>query len=291
MNFMIIKTWINLCIGIFVFLPSGTLLAQNPSAPKSYSSNYYPELVRKDKPVAYWRMDLDNNGMMFNSVATAPELRGKLVGEVEVSSGPTGPEHPKFGAAENTALEIPNAGGHITVDDPGDNSPLDFTLGDSITIEAWVQLWSVGGYRYIVGKGRTGNPEFPAENHNYSLRIAERVRFHFSIAASIPKGNRTITAGRQMKEWEVSDGWHHIALTYTFGKTKSIRGYIDGKPVSGKWDMAGDTGAKPVVDNDQLWIGSALSANPNSTLKGPSMRLRFIVKRYQQKLCSTIFVH
>ena len=64
MNSMIIKIGINLCIGIFAFLPSGTLLAQNPSAPKSYSSNYYPELVRKDKPVAYWRMDLDSNGMM-----------------------------------------------------------------------------------------------------------------------------------------------------------------------------------------------------------------------------------
>ncbi len=268
MNFMIIKTWINLCIGIFAFLPSGTLLAQNPSAPKSYSSNYYPELVRKDKPVAYWRMDLDNNGMMSNSVATAPELRGKLVGEVEVSSGPTGPEHPKFGAAENTALEIPNAGGHITVDDPGDNSPLDFTLGDSITIEAWVQLWSVGGYRYIVGKGRTGNPEFPAENHNYSLRIAERGALSFLYRGIDSEGKQNYHRWTSNEGVGVSDGWHHIALTYTFGKTKSIRGYIDGKPVSGKWDMAGDTGAKPVVDNDQLWIGSALSANPNSTLKG-----------------------
>ena len=212
MNFMIIKTWINLCIGIFAFLPSGTLLAQNPSAPKSYSSNYYPELVRKDKPVAYWRMDLDNNGMVSNSVATAPELRGKLVGEVEVSSGPTGPEHPKFGAAENTALEIPNAGGHITVDDPGDNSPLDFTLGDSITIEAWVQLWSVGGYRYIVGKGRTGNPEFPAENHNYSLRIAERGALSFLYRGSDSEGKQNYHRWTSNEGVGVSDGWDILRI-------------------------------------------------------------------------------
>ena len=112
--------------------------------------------------------------MMFNSVATAPELRGKLVGEVEVSSGPTGPEHPKFGAAENTALEIPNAGGHITVDDPGGG---DFTLGDSITIEAWVQLWSVGGYRYIVGKGRTGNPGFQLKTITTRCELQNAVPF------------------------------------------------------------------------------------------------------------------
>ena len=38
-------------------------------------------------------------------------------------------------------------------------------------------------------------------------------------------------------------------------------------PANGIWPET-RAAAKPVVDNDQLWIGSALSANPNSTLKG-----------------------
>lgn len=51
---------------------------------------------------------------------------------------------------------------------------------------------------------------------------------------------------------------HHVAVTYVFGEPDSIRGYIDGKPVKGRWDMAGPTTKRPIVDDDELWIGSAM---------------------------------
>ncbi len=242
--------------------------AQQPTGSKVYSPDYYSQLILQDKPVAYWRMDLDDEGFMRNTISEQAQLRGKLVGEVEVSAGPQAPNHPKFSDADNPALEIPNAGGMIQVDDPGDESVLDFDLGDSITIEAWVQVWTVGGFRYIVGKGRTGNKGFPAENQNYSLRLAERGSISFLYRSVDADGKQVYHRWTSNTGVGVSDGWHHIGVTYTFGKTGSLKGYIDGKPVTGKWDEAGDTGARPVVDNDQLWLGSALSGGPNSTLMG-----------------------
>ena len=255
-------------LSVCVLLFARYAWAEDTTEVKKYSSEFYPQLIHNDKPVAYWRMDLDEQGLMRNSIAQHAELRGALVGEVEVSAGPQAPTHPKFGESKNVALEIPNAAGVIKVNDPGDDSVLDFDLGDSITIEAWVQAWSVGGFRYIVGKGRTGNAGFPAENQNYSLRLAERGAITFLFRSVDDDGKQ------QYHRWTsdigigVSDGWHHVGITYTFGKVGSIKGYIDGKPVAGKWDEAGDAAKRPVTDNDQLWIGSALSAKPNSTLMG-----------------------
>ncbi len=48
----------------------------------------------------------------------------------------------------------------------------------------------------------------------------------------------------------------------------SIRGFIDGEPVSGKWDMGGPTESAPVVDNDELWIGSGAGGSAGSTFRG-----------------------
>ena len=256
---------------IALILLSGFLTgiqAQEIGEKKSYSADFYPKLVMQDQPIAYWRMNLDAQKFIKNSVAQHAELKGKLIGEIEASIGPRAPEHPKFGEDSNEALEIPNAGGHIEVDDPGDQSPLDFTIGDSITIEAWVQVWSIGGYRYIVGKGRTGNQGFPAENQNYALRLNENAAISFLYRGVDETGKQEYHRWTSEMNVGVSDGWHHIAVTYTFGKTGSLQGYIDGKSVKGKWDLAGDTGTAPVVDNDQLWIGSALSSKPASTLMG-----------------------
>ena len=63
-------------------------------------------------------------------------------------------------------------------------------------------------------------------------------------------------------------GWHHLALTYTFGKGDSLKGYIDGVSVKGAWDMGGKSDAAPVVDDDDLWIGSAMGGKLDSTLHG-----------------------
>ncbi len=38
--------------------------------------------------------------------------------------------------------------------------------------------------------------------------------------------------------------WHHVAVSYTFGESDSIRGYVDGEEVKGAWDMGGATAAR-----------------------------------------------
>ena len=83
--------------------------AEDTTEVKKYSSEFYPQLIHNDKPGAYWRMDLDEKGWLRNSVTQHAELRGALVGEIEVSAGPQAPTHPKFGDSKNDILEGLNA--------------------------------------------------------------------------------------------------------------------------------------------------------------------------------------
>ena len=229
---------------------------------------HYSELILPDKPIAYWQMQSNKQGQIQNHLAIAQPLIATSKGEISTANGPTAPIHPGFGADKNPALGIPNSAGYLVVDDPGDNSPLDFASGDDITIEAWISPAKLSGFHYIVGKGRTGRSGFPAENHNYALRLTASGNLTFLFRS------RTNTGEEQWHRWTstesiiAGDGWHHVAVTYTFGKAQNIHGYIDGQRAYGKWDLGGDTGAPPVVDNDQLWIGSAMGGNPNSTFQG-----------------------
>ena len=70
--------------------------------------------------------------------------------------GPRPPEFPDF-EPTNTAVRLDGRGAHFRFPDPGDNSPFDFTNGDTITLEAWVKLEDIrpGENLYVIGKGRT----------------------------------------------------------------------------------------------------------------------------------------
>ncbi|NDE99275.1 MAG: hypothetical protein EB034_13515, partial [Verrucomicrobia bacterium] len=47
-----------------------------------------------------------------------------------------------------------------------------------------------------------------------------------------------------------------------------MKGYLDGVEVKGKWDMGGQSHAAPVVDDDEVWIGSSMGAQAGSTFNG-----------------------
>lgn len=75
-------------------------------------------------------------------------------------------------------------------------SPFDFTNGDAITVEAWVQVGSLKGGEnvYVIGKGRTGLSGFAADNQNWALRVRETkgkggISFLF---ATVPGSDREI---------------------------------------------------------------------------------------------------
>jgi hypothetical protein len=190
--------------------------------------------------------------------------------------GPRPPEYPDFEPG-NTAVKLDGKGAHLSIADSGPQSPFDFTAGDSITLEAWVQVDDIrsGENLYVICKGRTGAPGFSAENQNWALRIAERdgkAGLGFLFASSPNSGNPK--GGSPWHRWTSDSGfkpgrnWHHVAITYKFGDSSSLRGWIDGKPQTGKWDMGGATNDAPAVDDDAVWIGSAQSGAASSSFRG-----------------------
>lgn len=229
----------------------------------------YPALITGDKPVAYWRFDDAHDCCADSKVG---ELQARLgTGVSLIVPGPRPPEFPAF-AAENLAAEmsVPGQDAVLRVKDPGPNSVLDFTNGDTITIEAWVQCR--GPLRDqqpapIVGKGRTGNPGFPRDNENWALSlIGDGKLAHASFTFHTAAG----TAHRWVSEsaFATGENWHHTAITYQFGKPDSIRAWIDGKASAGAWEKGRTTTEPPVVDDDEVWIGSTLGAKAEHTFPG-----------------------
>lgn len=186
--------------------------------------------------------------------------------------GPRPPSYPDFDTA-NTAVKFDGQGAYYSYDDPGHLSPFDFTNGDSITIEAWVNARDLkdGENLYIMGKGRTGNPEFAPDNQNWALRLrGVKGKACASFLFATPsKGSKS-----HWHRWTTADGfiprtgWHHVAVTYEFGKPESVQGWIDGKQLPGNWDMGGPTTLAPVVDDDSVWIGSSLGGSASNSFRG-----------------------
>ncbi|MEI7686054.1 MAG: DUF1553 domain-containing protein [Planctomycetota bacterium] len=184
-----------------------------------------------------------------------------------------GQEFPALDAA-NKAAFFTGKGVYLKVREKDIEGNLRFDSESSITLEAWVNPASLGdkAFMYIVGKGRTDNPGFAAENQNYALRLAgvqgeARVSFLFRSAktAELDGAMHRWTANAGFK---IGSGWHHVAVSYTFGRPDSLRGYLDGAPVAGVWDMAGATTRAPVVDGDDVWIGSAKKGAPGNSFHG-----------------------
>ena len=75
----------------------------------------YEELILSKTPIAYWRMELDEDGYFLDRVRSTHPALGTPVGEVKTASGPQGPTHPGFGTEKHSALVIPNSSGHIEI--------------------------------------------------------------------------------------------------------------------------------------------------------------------------------
>ena len=203
---------------------------------------------------------------------------GELAGDASIA--PIGPTSTYFeGMPEtNHALRLDGRGSHVRVEDEADHGSLKFGLGDSITIEAWVRSDAVASGRnvYVIGKGRTYQSESrrgeSRENQNYALRLRgvggdARLSFLFR---SVPRDDDPSEYHRWTSKvgFRPDGDWHHVAVSYTFGEPKSVRGYVDGKPVVGSWDMGGETDRAPVVDDDEVWIGSSMGGNRSSSFRG-----------------------
>jgi hypothetical protein len=215
-------------------------------------------------PVAHWGFGTEERSQLLPVGGVQRDL-----------PGPRPPEFPDFDA-DNTAVKLDGTGSHFVAPDPGDNSPFDFTNGDAITLEAWVNPTDArdGENLYVVGKGRTGDPAFAKDNQNWAMRLrvtGELAHASFLFATPHEPGEPegafwhrwTSTAG-----FAPNSGWHRIAISYRFGESETIVGWVDGKRTKGTWDMGGATSKPPVVDNDAIWIGSSLGGRPTNSFRG-----------------------
>ncbi len=251
---------------------AGWLAQVGPEAPMV--TRRIADLVLNDEPVAYWRLNLPEGASVVPNLAMPGELNGRVHKVTFNRPGPPPEQFPDF-EPENTSAEFDGRNDYLIVNDPGANSPFDFTLGDSITLEAWINPRSIrdDGQVYIVGKGRTKNAGFPAENHNWGLRIRGeedlcKLSFIFRDIDNRSGLREDWHRWVSVPGFEPNSGWHHVAVTYTFGKPESLRGYINGEEVEGFWDYGGASTQAPVVDDDEVWIGSALGGQGSSTFDG-----------------------
>lgn len=256
-----------------------TPAAQNDTddAPQS-SLGAYAELVADDEPVAWWRFSKNNGGVpggwaqaRSKSKPLAVFAETQIVGDAVTDLGPQPPVFPLFTAGD-TAAKF-DGKSYLRLADPGDNSPFDFKNGDSITLEAWVSPSKLGEGQqvYIIGKGRTGNRGVARDNQNWALRIAgagEQAKISFLFRGETNKTQDDWHRWNSTASFSVGKGWHHLAVSYQFGEPKSIRGYIDGKPTGGDWDYGGPSAEAPVVDNDEIWLGSASAGNAGNSYQG-----------------------
>jgi len=233
----------------------------------------YQDKVAADRPAAYWRFNNAASSEYVSSVGAA--LPAKVEGTIEAVAGPAAEVFPDF-AGDNQAIQFGGEGAMLRIADPGANSALDFGLNDSITLEAWIRCDKLadGQQAYIIGKGRTQNPGVISNNQNWALRLRGQgglacVNFLFR-----DERNRSEAGDEDWHRWTASAGfkpgadWHHVAVTYTYGKPDSIRGFIDGTPVGGNWDMGGPTALGPVMDDDEVWIGTSMGRSPSATING-----------------------
>ncbi len=177
--------------------------------------------------------------------------------------GPRPLEFPAMSEA-NTAIRLAGQGSYLSLGDPGPGSPYDFSNGDAITIEGWVNPDDLreGQPIYLIGKGRTNSPQFARDNQNWALRLvgeSGEVKLSFLFAT------KPVANGSHWHRWTSQQGfpartgWHHVAVAYRFGEPQTIRGWVNGKPVGGVWDMGGATSEPPVVDDDEIRIGNGYS--------------------------------
>ncbi|MEX1039309.1 MAG: DUF1553 domain-containing protein [Pirellulaceae bacterium] len=188
-------------------------------------------------------------------------------------AGPRPPSFPDF-PANNMAVQLDGSGARLTLADPGSDSPFDFSNGDEITLEAWIKVRDIreGQNAYIIGKGRTGRAGHSLNNQTWSLRVRQlegQIRLSFLFCTRLDGATDD-----DWHRWTTSSGlildndWHHVAITYRFGEPESITGWIDGGKIPGFWDAGGPTQKPPVVDDDEIWIGSSIGGGNGVSFRG-----------------------
>lgn len=246
--------------GVLIFCFGLAVVATDPDSPTSGEPQNDSLPVQKSEAttVARWTFD-------------GPQDPGKGDGIV-LDAGPRPPTYPGF-AAENRAASFAD-GARVVLPDDGPDGVLRFTQGETLTLEAWVRVRDLepGQYAYLIGKGRSGKHGLPEKNQNYALRLkggADGARVSFLFASQAEKAKPG-----EWHRWNSTDAfvvgssWHHVAVSYTFGKPNGIQAFVDGREMAGRWDLGGPTARPPVTDADDVLLGSGNSGAANNRFNG-----------------------
>ncbi len=235
-------------------------------------SSAYDKVVLADQPDVWWSFD---DAAPLKPFVKTGLLDVRVEGGVSLKQPGPGSAASVLFSSENRGLEFNGKKSVIKVTDPGSKSVLDFDKGEALTLEAWVKIKSIsdGRYVYVVGKGRTNNKGVAAGNQSYALRLEGRGG-KASVSFLFRNREDAAPASGDFHRWTTTTGflpdsqWHHVAVSYRFGTKDSVRGYIDGRELTGEWDLKGATDKAPVVDDDELWIGSSMGVSEASTFEG-----------------------
>ncbi|MEX2358823.1 MAG: DUF1553 domain-containing protein [Pirellulaceae bacterium] len=187
-------------------------------------------------------------------------------------AGPRSPEFPDL-SSDNQAAHLDGKGASLLALGAGEKGDFQFKNGETITIEAWVNPTSIasGNQVYVVSKGRTGMQKEKYANQNWSLRMYGQnsvAHLDFLFTTRVDKQEPQWHRWRSTAGFTIASGWHHVALSYEFGNPDSMRGWINGIPTDGEWGLTGPTTDPPVVDDDDVWLGTSMGRKASVSFHG-----------------------
>jgi len=206
-------------------------------------------------------------------------------------AGPRAPEYSGM-PSSNVAGEFSSAKDAIEIK-PSHNQLIKVGDGESITMEAWVRIKSLkdGEMPYLIGRGRDGNES----TQNYAMRLkgdtnGAQLGFLFCSEGEADSGDREFHRWWSNATFK-SNGWHHVALVYTFGKGDSLRAYIDGQLTKGTWDIGGKTDRAPVVKAESnLTIGTGYLKGSGQTFHGWLDDVRIYREALSEEILKSRFI-
>jgi hypothetical protein len=227
------------------------------------------ELVTLDKPVAYWRFD-DALDCCAQEATFQHELKASKSHSISLNEpGPRSPKFPGFDAY-NLAADFTGASepAFLRVKDPGPKSVLDFAKGDAFSAEAWAQCQGLrdGQDVIVVSKGNAANETWSVRLRGARVDGAPVARFVFSFHDDNPDAEAPAHRWTSTRGFTPGEDWHHIAVTYTFGKPESMKAWINGVELEGKWSAPSERG--PRQSDEDLWIGGDAGVNPETQFPG-----------------------
>lgn len=215
-------------------------------------------------PILEWRFDGESQSGVWEGKFGTP------------ASGPRAPQYPDF-PDDNLAATFVGHEGWIAVKDHerGGFTNVRYGLGDTFAFETWLKIKSIskGNIVYLMGKGRHGKFEktLGEENQNYSVRLQGTgggARIGILFTCQHPE-TKEKTWHRWWSTAEVpASGWHHIAVSFTFGHANSLQVFIDGQSVEGVWDLEGATDLPPVQDAADLIVGTGYNRDASQSFQG-----------------------